>query len=73
MTAARVEVELQAWIDTLSSEELALARDYTTGNHWLILAGFLVSALVTWIIVQSGMMDKLARKFGKRGFACAHS
>ncbi len=69
MTAARVEIELQAWIDTLSSEELALARDYTTGNHWLILAGLLVSALVTWIIVQSGMMDKLARKLGKRGFA----
>ncbi|MDE1467237.1 M48 family metallopeptidase [Aurantiacibacter sp. D1-12] len=58
----------QAYIDTLSAEELALARDYTTGNHWLILGGLLVSALVTWLIVRSGVLDKVAAypKEGRR-------
>lgn len=58
----------QAYIDTLSAEELALARDYTTGNHWLILGGLLVSALVTWLIVKSGVLDKVAAypKEGRR-------
>ncbi|RIV85163.1 M48 family metallopeptidase [Aurantiacibacter zhengii] len=69
MTASRVEAETRAWIDTLSSQELALARDYTTGNHWLILAGLFVSAIVTWIIVRSGVLDKVAAKLGRRGFA----
>ncbi len=69
MAAGRVDIETQAWIDTLSSEELALARDYTTGNHWLILAGLLVSALVTWIIVRSGVLDRFYRKLEKRSWA----
>lgn len=59
----------QAYIDTLSREELALARDYTTGNHWLILAGLLVSALVTWIIVRSGILDLVAGKLARRSVA----
>ncbi|MBH5321043.1 M48 family metallopeptidase [Aurantiacibacter sediminis] len=58
----------QAYIDTLSAEELALARDYTTGNHWLLLAGLLVSAFVTWVIVRSGVLDKVAKKLEARGF-----
>ena len=52
----------QAYIDTLTSEELALARDYTTGNHWLILIGLIASALVTWLIVRSGVLDKVFAK-----------
>ncbi len=59
----------RAWIETLGAEELALARDYTTGNHWLILLGLLVSALVTWIIVRSGVLDRLHTKLERRGWA----
>ncbi|WP_338241514.1 M48 family metallopeptidase [Aurantiacibacter hainanensis] len=69
MTASRVELETQAWMDTLSTQELALARDYTTGNHWLILGGLLVSALVAWLIVRSGVLDKVADRLGNRGWA----
>ncbi len=69
MAASTVASETRAWIDTLSSEELALARDYTTGNHWLILVGLLVSAVVTWFIVRSGVLDKIASRLGNRGFA----
>ncbi len=65
---ANIDAATQAWIDTLSAEELALARDYTMGNHWLILFGLLVSALATWIIVRSGLLDRLAARLGKRGW-----
>lgn len=69
MMAQRIEADTQAWIDTLSAQELALARDYTLGNHWLILVGLLVSALVTWIIVRSGVLDRLAARLETRGWA----
>lgn len=59
----------RAWIETLSAEELALARDYTTGNHWLILVGLVVSALVTWIIVRTGVLDRLHARLERRGWA----
>ncbi|MEP6246391.1 MAG: M48 family metallopeptidase [Marinomonas sp.] len=52
----------QAYMDTLSAEELALARDYTTRNHWLGLGGLIVSALVTWLIVKSGILEKIYAK-----------
>ncbi len=68
MVAGRAQAETQEWIARLSAEELALARDYTMGNHWLILAGLLVSALVTWLIVRSGLLDRLASRLGRRGF-----
>ncbi|APE29477.1 M48 family metallopeptidase [Aurantiacibacter gangjinensis] len=56
----------QEWMATLSAEELALARDYTTGNHWLILWGLVVSALVTWVIVRWGVLDRVAAYTEKR-------
>ncbi|MEZ5744336.1 MAG: M48 family metallopeptidase [Sphingomonadaceae bacterium] len=59
----------QAYIDTLDASELALSRSYTTGNHWLLLIGLLVSALVTWLIVRSGVLDRVSAKLGKRGWA----
>ncbi len=52
----------QAYIDTLSAEELQLAREYTTGNHWLILGGLIVSAFITWLIVKSGVLNKTSAK-----------
>jgi len=56
----------QAHLSALSAEELALARDYTTGNHWLILAGLVVSALVTWIIVRTGILDAVFARIPER-------
>ena len=59
----------QEWMDTLSAQELALARDYTTGNHWLILWGLVVTAIVTWFIVRSGILDRISAKMDKRSWA----
>lgn len=44
------------WLATLSPQETARAVAYTQGSHWLILWGFLVSALVAWIIVRTNWL-----------------
>ena len=49
----------QEYMATLSEAELELARSYTIGNHWLILVGLIVSALVTWLVIRSGVLDKV--------------
>ena len=56
----------KAHLSTLSEAELELARAYTTGNHWLILSGLIVSALVTWLIVRSGALDWAFSKVSER-------
>ncbi len=50
----------------LSPEELELARAYTTGNHWLILFGLIVSAVMTWLIVKSGALNWVFDKVSER-------
>lgn len=55
------------YIDGLGADALAKAAAYTHGGHWLLLWGLLVSALVTWLIVRSGVLDRIAGKLGRRG------
>jgi len=57
----------QAYIDSLGAEALADARAYTLGNHWLIFAGLIVSAIMTWLVVRSGVLDTVFTKLEKRG------
>jgi len=56
-----------AYIDSLGPEALAKAASYTVGNHWLLFWNLLVSALIAWLIVRSGVLDRLDAKLGKRG------
>ena len=56
-----------AYIDSLGAEALAKAAAYTAGNHWLLLWNLLVSALIAWLIVRSGVLDRIDTKLGKRG------
>lgn len=56
-------------IDGLGAEALAKAAAYTSGGHWLLLWGTLVSALVTWLIVRSGILDRLQRRLENRSAA----
>jgi STE24 endopeptidase len=56
-----------AYIDSLGPEALAKAAAYTVGNHWLLLWNLLVSALIAWLIVRSGVLDRLDAKLGRRG------
>ena len=61
--------ETKRLIDALGPEALQKAANYTAGSHWLILWGLLVSALVTWLIIRSGVLDKIWAKMEKRGWA----
>ncbi len=61
--------ETARYIDSLGPAALQKAADYTTASHRMMLWGLLVSALVTWIIVRSGLLDKVSAKLEKRASA----
>ena len=54
------------YIDSLGPDALQKAHDYTLGKHWLLLGGLLVSALVTWLIVRSGLLDRIEQKIPEK-------
>src|SRR5205085_3311064 len=54
------------YIDSLGPAALQKAHDYTVGKEWMLLWGFLVAAVVTWLIIRSGLLDKLSARFSKR-------
>jgi STE24 endopeptidase len=56
-----------AYIDSLGAEALARAADYTAGNHWLLLWNLLVTAVITWVLVRTGILDRLNARLAKRG------
>jgi STE24 endopeptidase len=60
------EVATARYIDSLGAEALARAADYTAGNHWLLLWSLVVTAIVTWAIVHSGVLDRLQARLGRR-------
>ena len=62
-----VEAATARYIDSLGAENLERAASYTAGNHWHLLWGLLVSALVTLLIVRWGILDRLAERLKARG------
>jgi STE24 endopeptidase len=62
----QVEAATARYIDSLGPAALQKAHDYTVGNEWMLLWGLLVTALVTWLIVRSGILDRIAMGFGDR-------
>lgn len=61
--------ETARYIDSLGPEALQKAADYTSASHWMLLWGFLVSAVVTWIIIRSGVLDRVSAKLEGRGWS----
>jgi STE24 endopeptidase len=57
------------YIDSLGPAALEKAASYTSGNHWLLLWGLVVSAIVTWIIIRFGWLDRIWAKIEHRGWA----
>jgi STE24 endopeptidase len=45
-----------AYLATLPPEAHAKATAYTQGGHWLLLWGTLVSILVSWIVIKTGIL-----------------
>jgi len=54
------------YIDSLGPAALQKAHDYTIGKEWMLLWSLLVSAVVTWLIVRSGILDRLSSKIPER-------
>ncbi len=52
-------------VDTLGPEVLARADAYTTGNHWLLLWGAVVSVLVALVMVRLRLLDRIAARFAR--------
>lgn len=61
--------ETTRYIDSLGPAALQKAAAYTSASQWMMLWGLLVSALVTWIIVRSGILDKVSAKLSNRASA----
>jgi len=62
----QVQAETARYIDSLGPAALQKAHDYTVGKEWMLLWALLVAAVVTWLIVRSGILDKLDGKFAER-------
>ena len=56
-----------AYIDALGPEALAKSAAYTSGSHWLLLWDLLVGIVVAWLIIQSGLLDRIYSKLSRRG------
>ena len=54
------------YIDSLGPAALQKAHDYTVGKEWMLLWALLVAAVVTWLIVRSGILDRLDAKLGEK-------
>ena len=57
------------YIDSLGPAALQKAHDYTIGKEWMLLWALLVAGVVTWLIVRSGLLDRLDRRFDQRRLA----
>jgi len=54
------------YIDSLGPAALEKAHNYTVGKEWMLLWAVLVAAIVTWLIVKSGVLDKLEGRFAEK-------
>jgi STE24 endopeptidase len=54
------------YIDSLGPAALQKAHDYTVGKEWMLLWDLIVAGLVTWLIVRSGILDRLEAKIAER-------
>lgn len=61
--------ETTRYIDSLGPVALQKAADYTLASHWMLLWGLLVSALVTWVVVRTGVLDRVSARLEQRGWA----
>ena len=61
-----VEAATARYIDGLGAANLEKAAAYTSGGHWILLWNLVVAAIVTWLIVRSGVLDRLEKRISER-------
>ena len=60
------QAETARYIDSLGAANLQKAHEYTVGGHWILLWGLVVGAVVTLLIVRSGILDRLEARIPER-------
>ncbi len=58
--------ETARWLATISPEDLERAVAYTRGGHWLLLWGAIVSIVVAWIIIRTGVLSGIRNRLERR-------
>lgn len=58
--------ETARWLATISPEDLERAVAYTRGGHWLLLWGAIVSIVVAWIIIRTGLLSGIRDRLERR-------
>jgi len=61
-----VQQATDTYINSLGAEALAKAAAYTAGSHWALLWGFLLSALIAWVFIKLGVLEKIDTRLSKR-------
>ena len=54
------------YIDSLGPAALQKAHSYTVGKEWMLLWALLIAGLVTWLIVRSGILDRIGARISER-------
>jgi len=54
------------YIDSLGPAALEKAHHYTIGKEWMLLWALVVAAVVTWLIVRWGGLDRIEAKIGEK-------
>jgi len=67
--ALNVDAATARFIDSLGPAALHKAHAYTVGKEWMLLWGLVVAAIVTWLIVRSGVLEGLEARLRRRGLA----
>jgi len=62
----QVEAATARYIDSLGPAALQKAHDYTVGKEWMLLWALVVAAVVTFIIVRTGVLDRVQNKIAER-------
>ncbi|ALK92979.1 M48 family metallopeptidase [Limnohabitans sp. 103DPR2] len=61
-----VQAATDNYINALGPEALAKATAYTSGSHWTMLWGFLISTAVAWLVIKLKVLDKIEGKLSHR-------
>lgn len=54
-----------AYLAVLTPAQHAKAQAYTQGGHWLLLWGAIISVLVSWLVLRSGVLVRLRDRIEK--------
>jgi STE24 endopeptidase len=61
-----VQAATENYINALGPEALAKAAAYTSGSHWTLLWGLLISTAVAWLVIKLQVLDKIEEKLSHK-------